>query len=310
MTAVAITPRGFRSNPGRHQDMLAEHGLTPRYPAVDRPLTADELAQLVIGCRAAIVGLDPVSEQVLATPGLEIVVRFGAGTDTVDLNAARRFGVRVATTPGANATSVAELAIGLMLVAVRQILRMDRTVRGGSWARQTGFELSGRCLGLVGAGRIGREVAARARSLGMHVIAFDPALSDSELPLVSFADLLRQADVISIHAPLTDATSNLFDAGALAAMRPGSVLINTARGGIVDEAALALALREGPLSAAALDCFAQEPTTNSELFALDNVVLTPHCGATTVQAVERAGVTAVQEVLRALDGRPLHAGVV
>jgi D-3-phosphoglycerate dehydrogenase / 2-oxoglutarate reductase len=310
MSIVAITPRGFRNNPGRHQEMLAQHGLSPRYPAIDRPLRADELAGLVTGCRAAIVGLDEVSSAVLATPGLEIVVRFGAGTDNVDLDAARRFGVRVATTPGANATSVAELTIGLMLMTVRQILRMDRTVRRGSWARETGSEVSGRCLGLVGAGRIGREVAARAQSLGMRVIAFDPALTDSELPLVSFADLLRQADVISIHAPLTEATSNLFDASALAAMRPGSVLINTARGGIIDETALASALREGPLSAAALDCFSDEPLTGSELFALDNVVLTPHCGATTVQAVERAGVAAVEEVLRAFAGKPLQAAVV
>ena len=179
-----------------------------------------------------------------------------------------------------------------------------------TWARETGFELSGRCLGLVGAGRIGREVAARAGALGMRVIAFDPAVTDSGLTLVTFADLLRQADVISIHAPLTDTTSNLFGAKALAAMRPGSVLINTARGGIIDEAALAEVLREGPLSAAALDCFAEEPASNSELFALDNVVLTPHCGATTMQAVERAGVAAVEEVRRALGGLPLHAGVV
>ncbi|WP_442543822.1 phosphoglycerate dehydrogenase [Arthrobacter sp. KN11-1C] len=305
MTTVAITPRGFRSNEGRHKALLRDHGLSPRYPAQDRPLTVEELSELVAGCRAAIVGLDDVSERILATPGLEILVRFGAGADNVDLLAARRHGVKVATIPGATATSVAELALGLMLAAARRILPMDRSVRQGSWQRQTGFELSGRCLGLVGAGRIGQEVAVRAKALGMDVIAFDPFAAVSPLALVTFEELLSRSDVISIHAPLTSETAGLFDANALAAMRPGSVLVNTARGGIIDEAALAAALKSGPLSAAALDSFADEPTRETALFELENIVLTPHCGATTVQAVERAGVMAVEEVLRALAGRPM-----
>ncbi|WP_169950454.1 phosphoglycerate dehydrogenase [Microbispora sp. H11081] len=306
MTTIAVTPRGFRQTAGRHQALLAEHGLTPRYPAVDRPLTGDELAELVTGCSAAIVGLDEVGPAVLATDTLRAVVRFGSGVDNVDLDAARRHGVLVARTPGANAVSVAELTIALIFAVARRVTSLDRSVRHGSWRRVPGFELAGRRLGIVGLGVVGREVASRAAALGLEVVAFDPVASEAQVPLVEFDELLTTSDIISIHCPLTDSTADMFGEAALRAMRPGSVLVNTARGGIVDEAALAAVLREGHLSGAALDCFAREPLSDSELIGLDNIILTPHCAGTTQEAVERAGVTAVQEVLRALAGEPLH----
>ncbi|MFJ5560771.1 phosphoglycerate dehydrogenase [Streptomyces sp. NPDC093250] len=306
MTAVAVTPRGFRQTAGRHQAMLAEHGLTPRYPSVDRPLTGDELAELVAGCSAAILGLDEVGPQVLETDTLRVVVRFGTGVDNVDLEAARRHGVLVANTPGTNSVSVAELAVALMFAVARRVPALDRAVREGSWRRVAGVELAGRRLGVVGLGAVGREVARRAEALGMEVVAFDPVASAGPVRLVSFGELLATADVVSVHCPLTEATSGLFDERALRAMKPGGIVINTARGGIIDENALAAALRDGHLAGAGLDCFAKEPLLDSELAALDNVVLTPHCGATTREAVERAGTTAVQEVLRALAGEPLQ----
>lgn len=306
MTTVAVTPRGFRQTPGRHQKLLADTGLQVRYPTQERPLTAPELRQLLDGCTGAILGVDEASADVLLGSGLRVLVRFGIGVDNVDLAAARAEGIRVSRTLGATTTSVAELAVGLMLAAARGIPQLDRSVRAGSWTRLTGVELAGRTLGLVGTGRIGREVALRARTLGMGVIGHDPAAVQDDVPLVGFDELIARADVVSIHAPLTETTRHLFDSSVLSRMRPSSILVNTARGGIVDEAALATALVEGPLHAAALDSFEDEPLRgDSPLRDVPNVILTPHCGASTVEAVERAGVLAVEELCRGLSGDPL-----
>lgn len=305
MTTVAVTPRGFRQSVGTHREALAATGFEVRYPTVERPLTAPELRELVAGCAGVILGVDDAPATVLDGSDLRVIVRFGMGMDNVDLAAARRNGIRVSRTLGATTTSVAELAFGLILAAARGTAEMDRTVRSGSWTRLTGLELSGRTLGLVGTGRIGQEVAGRARAFGMDVIGYDPVTTSGDIELVAFDDLIAQADVISIHAPLSDETHHLFDAAVLAAMRPSSILVNTARGGIVDEQALALALTTGPLRAAALDCFESEPLVRSPLLELPNVILTPHCGASTEEAVERAGVIAVEELVRGLAGEAM-----
>ena len=305
MTTIAVTPRGFRQSPGRHQELLAQAGYAVRYPTVERPLTAPELRELIAGCEGVILGVDDAPAEVLVGSDLRVIVRFGIGMDNVDLEAARAQGIKVSRTLGATTTSVAELAIGLMLAAARGTSQMDRTVRAGSWTRLTGLELAGRTLGLVGIGRIGLEVAHRARAFGMTVIAHDPVATPGDIPLMAFDELLATSDVISIHAPLNEQTRHMFDTAALSAMKPSSILINTARGGIIDEDALAVALVDGPLWAAALDCFEHEPLQSSALLELSNVILTPHCGASTEEAVERAGVIAVEEILRALVGEPL-----
>lgn len=307
MTTVAVTPRGFRETPGPHRDLLASSGIDVRYATKERPLSADELSELLEGCTGVILGVDDASEPVLrAATDLTTIVRFGIGTDNVDLAVANELGIRVSRTLGATTTSVAELTLGLMLTAARSITMMDRAVRAGSWSRLSGIELAGRTLGLVGTGRIGRDVAVRAHAFGMTVIGHDPLADASDIPLVSLEELLARSDVISIHAPYTPETHHLVDAAFLAAMRPGSLLVNSARGGIVDEAALAQALAWGPLAAAALDSFEQEPLPDdSPLRGVPNVVLTPHCGAATVDAIVRAGVLAVEELMRGLANQPM-----
>lgn len=305
MTLVAVTPRGFRQSPGRHRELLESTGFEVRYPTQERPLRAPELRELLAGCEGVILGVDDASAEVLLGSALRVVVRFGIGVDNVDLAAARQQGIHVSRTLGATTTSVAELTIGLMLASARGIPQMDRAVRGGSWSRPTGLELAGRTLGLVGTGRIGRQVAGRAFALGMDVIGHDPLAAGGDIPLVGFDELIARADVVSIHAPLTASTRHLFDAAVLARMRPSSILVNTARGGIIDEVALAAALVEGPLYAAALDSFEEEPLRDSPLLGLPNVILTPHSGASTVEGVERAGVIAVEELCRGLAGEPL-----
>jgi phosphoglycerate dehydrogenase-like enzyme len=297
MSAVAVTARAFRQVPGEHQELLRAAGLPVRFTEADRPLAEEALVELVRGCWGLIVGVDRVTAAVLDAGPLRVVVRFGSGTDNVDLEAARRRGVRVAATPGANARSVAELAIGLLLALARHLVVHDREVRSGGWSRHIGIELAGRRLGVVGYGAVGRHVAGIAGALGMEVVATDPMVREADVPLVDLATLLASSDAVTLHAPLADATRGMIGAAELDRMRPQALLINTSRGGLVDERALAEALATGRIRGAAFDTFEREPPAGSRLLELSNFVASPHAGGATVEAVTRAGVIAVRELL-------------
>jgi len=301
MSAVAVTARSFRQVPGEHQELLRAAGLPVRFAEADRPLDEEELVELVRGCWGLIVGVDPVTAAVLDAGPLRVVVRFGSGTDNVDLEAAGRRGVRVAATPGANARSVAELTIGLLLALARHLVLHDREIRSGSWSRHTGIELAGRRLGVVGYGAVGRQVAAIAAALGMEVVATDPAVPDADVPLVDLETLLASSDAVTLHVPLADDTRAMIGATQLDRMRPQALLVNTSRGGLVDEPALAQALAAGRLGGAAFDTFEREPPQGSPLLALDSFIASSHAGAATVEAARRTGVAAVRELLA---GRP------
>ena len=250
-----------------------------------------------------------VTEEVLrGAPSLRIVVCVGSGLDPVDLAAARERGVQVADTPLAGVVSVAEHTFALLLALERHLTRADADLRRGGWSplQHVGRELHGRVLGLVGFGRVGREVAWRARAFGMDV-----RWSDAPLDLgpagyewtrrVTLEELLPQADVLSLHVPLTRATRGLIGASELARLKAGAVLVNCARGGVVEERALCEALASGRLRGAALDVFATEPPGESPLLALPNVVLTPHVGGATVEARRRAGREAAAIIIEALS---------
>ena len=299
MTLVAVTPRSFRQTPGEHLDRLAA-AAEIRFPELDRPLDEEEMLELVAGCRGLIVGVDPVTTRVLEAGPLRVVVKYGSGMDNIDLEGAEALGVRVSSTPGANSRSVAELAIALLLALARSVAAHDRGVREGSWRRVTGVELAGKRLGIVGYGAIGREVARIARGLDMDVAAHDPFVAEADVPLVELRELLTTSDAVSLHLPLSSDTRGIVGAAELAEMKPGAYLVNTARGGLVDEEALATALRAGLLAGAALDGFTEEPLGPSPLRELDNVVLSPHAGAATVDAVRRAAGRAVDQLLRDL----------
>jgi D-3-phosphoglycerate dehydrogenase len=283
VTAVAVTPRSFRQTPGEHLARL--EALDVRFPEQDRPLDEGEMIALVDGCAGLIVGVDPVTRRVLEAGPLRAVVKYGSGMDNIDIATAEGLGVKVSSTPGANARSVAELAIALLLALARDVGHHDRSVRAGSWNRRTGIELAGKRLGLVGYGAVGRQVARIARGLDMDVVAHDPFVEEADVPLVSLEEVLEESDAVSLHLPLTAETRGLIDAHALGRMKAGAFLVNTARGGLVDEAALADALRRGWLAGAALDGFDAEPPAGSPLLALENVVLSPHAGAATIEAV-------------------------
>jgi D-3-phosphoglycerate dehydrogenase / 2-oxoglutarate reductase len=301
---VAISPRSFRETPGEHLDLLVAHGFDPRYPQVGRRLTEPEMVELVAGCWGLIVGIDPVTSRVLDAGPLRAVVKYGAGVDNLDLKAAAARGVEVRATPGANARSVAELTVGLILSLTRRIPQHDRLARRGTSSRWTGVELRGRRLGLIGLGAIGSEVAALAGCLGMEVVAHDPGRTEADVPLLGFEELLASSDVVSLHCPLTEETRGLIGPAEIDRMRQGAFLVNTARAGLVEEEALAEAVKGGRLAGAALDDVAHDPPQTSPLLHLEDVIVTPHAGAATREAAIRTGVAAVEALAELAEGSP------
>jgi len=279
--------------------------IAPKRPA----RTAAEMVELLDGVSGAIVSTDPFDRDVLdAASALRVIARVGVGTDSIDLGAARRCGVAVCTTPGANASTTADHAVALMLAVLRRVAEHDRAVRAGKWSR-TGdampWELSGTTVGLVGYGAIGRLVRRRLSGFRVRVLVSDPQSppADDRVECVALEELLGRSDVVSLHAPLTAVTTGLIDAGRLALMRPGAVLVNTARGRLVDERALVDALVSGRLRAAALDVFEVEPPARTRLLTLPNVVLTPHVGGVSERSVGEMTRRATDAVLAVLAGR-------
>jgi D-3-phosphoglycerate dehydrogenase len=274
-------------------------------------LPADVLARDVGGYDAVIVRSSTrLTADTLSVPGrLRAIGRAGTGVDNVDLAAATRAGIVVMNTPGGNSTAAAEHAIALLTALARNVPQASAALREGRWERKqwTGVELSGKTLGVIGLGRIGREVARRARGLRMEVLGFDPlvaadAASDMGVAHRALDDLLAESDFVSLHVPLTPGTRHLLGAERIAKMKPGARLINAARGGLVDEAALARALDEGRLAGAALDVFETEPPPTDGIVSHPRVVATPHLGASTVEAQERVGVEIAEKVRDYLVG--------
>jgi D-3-phosphoglycerate dehydrogenase len=249
------------------------------------------------------------AEAIARAPRLQVVARAGVGLDNIDIEAATKAGVMVVNAPTSNIVSAAEHAVALLLALARHVPQAMASLRGGGWQRAafTGVELQGKVAGILGLGKVGVLVAERLAAFGMTVVAYDPyvaAARASELGvrLASLDELLAQADFISVHLPRNAETTGLIGDRELHLVRPQARIINAARGGIIDEAALARALRDGRVAGAALDVFAREPCTDSPLFAFDNVVVTPHLGASTAEAQEKAGTDVARSVRLALAG--------
>lgn len=249
------------------------------------------------------------AEVIAAAPKLKIVARAGVGLDNVDVDAATAAGVLVVNAPTSNIHSAAEHALALMLSAARQIPAADATLREHTWKRSSfsGTEIFGKTVGVVGLGRIGQLVAQRLAAFGTHVIAYDPYVPAARaaqlgIELLALDDLLARADFISVHLPKTPETAGLLGKEALAKTKPGVIIVNAARGGLIDEQALADAVNSGHVRAAGLDVFSTEPCTDSPLFELPQVVVTPHLGASTAEAQDRAGTDVAASVKLALAG--------
>ncbi|HWI44690.1 MAG TPA: phosphoglycerate dehydrogenase, partial [Rubrobacter sp.] len=258
-----------------------------------------------------------VTAEVIERAGnLKAIGRAGIGVDNIDIEAATKRGIIVANAPESNTVAAAEHTLGLMLAVARRIPAADSSLRGGEWKRSAlkGVEVSGKTIGLVGLGHVGAIVARGALGMGMQVLAYDPYVSEDRMHSMNVEraetadEVFERADFVSLHVPRTPQTMGLVSEDALAKMKPTAYLINVARGGIVDETALYNALKEGAIAGAALDVFAEEPATDSPIFTLSNVVVTPHLGASTAEAQDRAGITAAEQVAAALSGAvPVHA---
>ena len=272
---------------------------------------AELLAALAKGVDAVLIrsATKMDAEAIAAAKGLKVIARAGVGLDNVDIPAATAAGVMVVNAPTSNIVSAAELAISLLMASARFVSPAHAALRNGKWARSkyTGAEIFEKTLGIVGFGRIGQLVAHRMQAFGMDVIAYDPYLQPARaaqlgVRLVELDELLKISDFITIHLPKTKETANLIGVEALKKVKPSVRIINAARGGVLDEAALFDAITEGRVAGAGLDVFATEPCTDSPLFTLDQVVATPHLGASTDEAQERAGIAVAVSVRKALAG--------
>ena len=300
-------------------DAIALEGLAPlrddaRFDLVVRPgLKGEELTDAIAEADAVLVrSATRITRESLSRANrLKAIGRAGVGVDTIDVEAATERGIPVLTAPAGNTTSAAELTCALLLALARRVPAADRSMKAGEWDKKsfTGIELYGKTMGLVGAGRIGGEVAKRARAFGMRVVAYDPFLNAEraralDVEVGSLDEVLERADVISVHVPLTDATRNFIGAPQMARMKTGGLLLNVARGGVVDEAALIAALESKKLGGAALDVFEAEPLpADHPLRKVPNVILTPHLGASTAEAQHNVAIEIADAVRSALlDG--------
>ena len=276
---------------------------------VKKGISKDEILSIIENYDGVIVRSKPnITEDIIKKgKNLKVVARAGVGLDNVDVNCCQGLGVKVVNSPQASSDSVAELAFGLMLSVSRNIARADRLTREKRWEKKSlmGHELNGKTLGIVGFGRIGRNIGRMAKACGMDLIAYDPYLTNEQITSggaepVTLEKLIERSDVITLHVPLIDSTRHMISDKEFEKMKNNAIIINTSRGGIIDEDALCKALSSGKILGAGLDVFEEEPPMNSKLLEFDNVVLTQHIGASTHEAQKRAGIMIAEEVIKAL----------
>lgn len=309
MPRILVTPVVFRSIPGPFSEVLRQAGFEMVFPERDAVhMPAAELRAHLAGIDGVLASVENYNERVLAGTGVRAIARVGVGYDSIDVDACTRLGIPVCITPGTNHDSVAEQAIALVTAIFRDLAARDHEVRQGTWRRNVVRRLAGHTLGLVGLGRIGKAIVPRAQGLGLTVAAYDPfpdrAYADAHrVRLCSFDALLAESDIVSLHLPCTAETADIVNRDSLAKMKRGAVLINTARGGLVDELALAEALASGHLSAAGLDVFKQEPPPiDHPLLSLKNVTVAPHMGGLDGTSLDAMGQLAAECLVQ------LHAG--
>jgi len=311
---VLVTSRSFGREYKEPLKILEGGGCEVNFPPdLGRPLTEEELLDLIIDTDGIIVGADKITESVINKSNrLKVISKHGVGVDNIDLEAASKKGIVVTNVPDANYNAVADLTFGLMLAIARLICEADRIVKEGRWEKVIGTELWEKTLGVVGVGRIGKAVIRRARGFDMKVLAYDVLEDDAlareyKLRYVSLEDVLRESDFVTIHVPLTNETKGMIGEKELKMMKKTAYLINAARGEIVDEKALCRALNENWIAGAALDVFKNEPPVNSPLLKLKNVVLTPHIGAYSHEAIRKMDIASAINLLNVLKGKqPLY----
>lgn len=307
---ILITPKSFKNYKDKAYPLLKEKGYEIIENTLGRTMTEAEIIdyakQDVVGI---IIGVDPLSAAVLENcKDLIAISKYGVGMDNIDLEKAKKLGIKVKNALGTNNISVGELAITLMLTMSRNVPRIASSVKSGTWDRVIGCEVTGKKLGLIGGGQIGKEVAKRARGLEMSVSIYDPYFNDTEFlnkygitRVSDLNEILSDSDFISLHLPATNETKHMINKNTLGLMKPNCILINTSRGELVDENALYEALSSGKIAGAAQDVFSSEPPEKDDKFLkLDNFVLTSHIGAFTHEAVEKMAMVSTHNLLEML----------
>jgi len=306
---ILVTPTSLQ--PGKNEKMLSilqEYSNDLVFNPHGRPLTEEELMPLLKECDGFLAGLDFITEKALSQcDKLKVISRYGAGYDRVDIKAARNQEIVVTNTPGVNAEAVGELALSLILALARKIPYLSNSTKNGEWVRTVGMELKGKTLGILGLGAIGKVVARCGAGFGMKIIASDPHINEAycrehQIAVKTFDRIIAESDVISLHLPLNQETHHIIGEKAFAQMKDGVILVNTSRGGIIDEDAACEALKSGKLRGLGLDAFEEEPPGDSPLFAFDNVIATPHTGAHTQEAIDNMALLAIQNLIDVLSG--------
>ena len=317
MSLKVVVGSRSRSRSKEAMEILEKNGYILELNPFDRTMTEDELIERIKGASALVAGSDKVTKRVLeaGSPTLKIVAKQGVGYNTIDIEAAKELGIAVTITPGANSKSVADLTMGLILNAARNISGMDRAIRNNEWYRYTGCELNNKIIGIVGMGHIGGEVAKRAYAFGMKILAYDiyprqDFIEKYNVTYVSLEKLFKQSDIITLHAPAIKATENMINRDSLNLMKSTAILVNAARGELINEEDLYEALKNKKIGFAALDVYKNEPLKNSKLTDLENIVFTAHAGAYTKSAIIEAGVIASEEIVRVLSGEEPKFNVV
>ncbi len=311
MTRVLLTTTSFQDTPGVHHDLLAKAGF--EIVRERGPLPESRMLELAGQFDAYLCGDDAFTRAVIqkALPRLKVISKYGIGLDKIDVKAATELRVPVLFTPGVNHTTVAEHTFALLLAAVRNVVVEANHVAQGRWTRITGTELCGKTLAIVGLGRIGKEVAVRAKAFGMNVLGYDVYWEENFARqhgidrAENLEDLLRAADVITLHTNLTPETHHLINSGNIGLLKPGVVIVNCARGELIEVDAIVRALKSKSILAYAADVLDQEPPPPGyPLLGLPNVVLTPHIGSRTFESVQRQATCAVENLTRFLAGKP------
>ena len=306
---ILITPRSFASFSDKSLKMFTERGYEIKRNNTGRPYEKEEMLKLIRDIDGIIIGIDELSAEIIEeADALKVISKYGIGLDNIDINMATNKKIIVTSTPTANVDAVADLAFGLILSLARRIPEADKKTKSGKWEKIIGKSVWEKTLGVIGLGKISRQVVKRAIGFEMNILAFD-IVKDKKfvqkygIKYVNLEKLLRKSDYITIHIPLNDATRGMISYEELEKMKKNAFLINTSRGGIVDEEALYDALRNNKLRGAALDVYNNEPLRESPLKELDNVIMTPHIGAYTEEAIENMSIQAAQNLIDVLEGR-------
>lgn len=306
MKKVLATPRSFAKHSSAPVDLLAREGFTVVRNPAGNILTKAQMIDSIADCEGVIIGVDPLDKDVLdAAPNLRAIAKYGTGTDNIDLAHAAVRGIPVSVTAGANSNAVADYAFAMMLALARNLVEIDRNCRARDWKKVTGADIYGKTLGIIGLGAIGRGMAKRASGFDMRILGYDPFWNEEfaqtySIVRASVEQICMECDVITLHVPLSEQTRHLIGRDALARMKPEAILINTARGGIVDEEALLEALTRRRIRGAGIDAFRTEPPDDPRWYALDNLLMGNHAGAATIGAAEAMSLSAAENLLKDL----------